>query len=243
MATALAPVFTEVVVAPDYEPEALTTLTAKKNLRVLTATEPGRLPFDVRSIDGGLLVQQPDPVGIDRSSWRIVTDGQPRSNRSGPTSSSPGSCAPRCRPTPSCSPRTGRPSGSAPASRTASTRPRIAADQSRRPRRRRRLRQRRLLPVPRRARHRRRRRHRRRDPARRQRPRRRGRSPPPTSTASPWSSPANATSGTELAAGRPPGFADALVGKITKWRGSRTSLPRVGRSRSSSSRRKTTSRS
>ena len=42
MAKALAPVFTEVVVAPDFEPEALTTLTAKRNLRVLTATEPGR---------------------------------------------------------------------------------------------------------------------------------------------------------------------------------------------------------
>ncbi len=77
MATALAPVFTEVVVAPDYEPEALTTLTAKRNLRVLTATEPGRLRFDVRSIDGGLLVQQPDPVGLDRSSWRIVTTVSP----------------------------------------------------------------------------------------------------------------------------------------------------------------------
>ena len=37
----------------------------------------------------------------------------------------------------------------------------------------------------------------RRHPARRQRPRRRGRSPPPTSTASPWSSPASATSATD----------------------------------------------
>jgi phosphoribosylaminoimidazolecarboxamide formyltransferase/IMP cyclohydrolase len=77
MAGALAPVFTEVVVAPDYEADALTTLRAKKNLRVLTATEPGRSPFDVRSIDGGLLVQQPDPVSVDRSSWRIVTQATP----------------------------------------------------------------------------------------------------------------------------------------------------------------------
>jgi phosphoribosylaminoimidazolecarboxamide formyltransferase/IMP cyclohydrolase len=77
MAGALAPVFTEVVVAPDYEADALTTLSAKKNLRVLTATEPGRSSFDVRSIDGGLLVQQPDPVSMDRSSWRIVTKARP----------------------------------------------------------------------------------------------------------------------------------------------------------------------
>ena len=69
--------FTEVVVAPDYEADALTMLTAKKNLRVLTATEPGRLPFDVRSIDGGLLVQQPDAVSLDRSSWRVVTKASP----------------------------------------------------------------------------------------------------------------------------------------------------------------------
>ncbi|MFM6848491.1 MAG: bifunctional phosphoribosylaminoimidazolecarboxamide formyltransferase/IMP cyclohydrolase, partial [Terrabacter sp.] len=35
MATAAKPVFTEVIIAPDYEPEALEILTAKKNLRVL----------------------------------------------------------------------------------------------------------------------------------------------------------------------------------------------------------------
>jgi phosphoribosylaminoimidazolecarboxamide formyltransferase / IMP cyclohydrolase len=81
MAKALAPVFTEVVVAPDFEPEALATLTAKRNLRVLTATEPGRASFDVRSIDGGLLVQQPDAVGLDRSSWRIVTNVSPEQSQ------------------------------------------------------------------------------------------------------------------------------------------------------------------
>jgi phosphoribosylaminoimidazolecarboxamide formyltransferase/IMP cyclohydrolase len=77
MAEALAPVFTEVVVAPDYEPDALTTLTARKNLRVLTATAPGPLRFDVRPVDGGLLVQHPDPVSTDRSSWEVVTKVAP----------------------------------------------------------------------------------------------------------------------------------------------------------------------
>ena len=77
MAEALAPVFTEVVVAPGYEPDALTTLTARKNLRVITATAPGALPFDVRPIDGGLLVQQPDPVSTDRVPWRVVTEPSP----------------------------------------------------------------------------------------------------------------------------------------------------------------------
>ena len=79
MAEALAPVFTEVVVAPDYDPGALTTLTAKKNLRVMSAPAPSALAFDVRPIDGGLLVQQPDPVSTDRSSWRVVTAAGPTS--------------------------------------------------------------------------------------------------------------------------------------------------------------------
>jgi phosphoribosylaminoimidazolecarboxamide formyltransferase / IMP cyclohydrolase len=77
MAEALAPVFTEVVVAPDYEPDALTTLTARKNVRVLTAAAPSEHGFDVRPIDGGLLVQQPDPVSTERAMWRVVTTAAP----------------------------------------------------------------------------------------------------------------------------------------------------------------------
>jgi phosphoribosylaminoimidazolecarboxamide formyltransferase / IMP cyclohydrolase len=77
MAEALAPAFTEVVVAPGYEPDALATLTAKKNLRVLTAEAPGTIPFDVRPIDGGFLVQQADPVNTDRSTWEVVTKASP----------------------------------------------------------------------------------------------------------------------------------------------------------------------
>jgi phosphoribosylaminoimidazolecarboxamide formyltransferase/IMP cyclohydrolase len=77
MAQALAPVFTEVVVAPEYEPDALTTLTARKNLRVLSASAPGPWRFDVRPVDGGLLIQQPDPVSTDRSSWQVVTKAAP----------------------------------------------------------------------------------------------------------------------------------------------------------------------
>jgi phosphoribosylaminoimidazolecarboxamide formyltransferase/IMP cyclohydrolase len=77
MAAALAPVFTEVVVAPSYHDAALTTLTAKKNLRVLSAPPPGDERFDVRTISGGILVQQPDPVAVERSSWRVVTKVAP----------------------------------------------------------------------------------------------------------------------------------------------------------------------
>jgi phosphoribosylaminoimidazolecarboxamide formyltransferase/IMP cyclohydrolase len=77
LATALSDVFTEVVVAPGYEADALAILTAKKNLRVLEADAPGPIRFDIRSIDGGLLVQEPDPVSVDRATWRVVTTASP----------------------------------------------------------------------------------------------------------------------------------------------------------------------
>jgi phosphoribosylaminoimidazolecarboxamide formyltransferase/IMP cyclohydrolase len=77
LAEKLAPVFTEVVVAPGYEPDALAVLTAKKNLRVLTADAPSPAVLDIRSIDGGLLVQTVDRVTIDRQSWKVVTDRAP----------------------------------------------------------------------------------------------------------------------------------------------------------------------
>jgi phosphoribosylaminoimidazolecarboxamide formyltransferase/IMP cyclohydrolase len=77
LAIDLAEVFTEVVVAPGYEPEALTILTSKKNLRVLTGRAPSPLTRDVRPVDGGLLVQSADVVNLDRSTWRVVTKVQP----------------------------------------------------------------------------------------------------------------------------------------------------------------------
>ena len=77
MAEALAPVFTEVVVAPGYDEGALDVFARKGNLRVLTARQPFGSPFDMRSIDGGLLVQQADTVSPDRSGWQVVTEAQP----------------------------------------------------------------------------------------------------------------------------------------------------------------------
>jgi phosphoribosylaminoimidazolecarboxamide formyltransferase/IMP cyclohydrolase len=76
-ATALAPVFTEVVVAPGYDDEALVRLTKKPNLRVLTAEAPGPLDLDVRPVDGGLLVQTPDRVATDPAAWWVVTERVP----------------------------------------------------------------------------------------------------------------------------------------------------------------------
>jgi phosphoribosylaminoimidazolecarboxamide formyltransferase/IMP cyclohydrolase len=77
LARALAPVFTEVVVAPSFDPEALEVFAEKGNLRVLSGPAPHGAALDVRSIDGGLLVQQTDTVDLDRSHWKVVTTAQP----------------------------------------------------------------------------------------------------------------------------------------------------------------------
>src|SRR5699024_4622703 len=68
----IADVFTEVVVAPDYEPAALEILTQKKNIRILRLPSPTRSPAETRRIDGGMLVQAADRVdaaGDDPATW------------------------------------------------------------------------------------------------------------------------------------------------------------------------------
>ncbi len=77
LATQLAPVFTEVVVAPSFEPEALEIFAKKANLRVLEAAPPKGAALDMRSIDGGLLVQQVDTVTPRGDTWRVVTVASP----------------------------------------------------------------------------------------------------------------------------------------------------------------------
>jgi phosphoribosylaminoimidazolecarboxamide formyltransferase/IMP cyclohydrolase len=77
LAEALVPVFTEVVIAPAYEPAALEVLATKPNLRVLEARPPMLGALDIRSIEGGLLVQTNDTVSLDRSAWTIPTDREP----------------------------------------------------------------------------------------------------------------------------------------------------------------------
>ncbi len=62
MADTVKDIFTEVVVAPAFEPEALATLSAKKNIRLLTVPAPAGGGVETRSISGGLLVQQRDAI-------------------------------------------------------------------------------------------------------------------------------------------------------------------------------------
>jgi phosphoribosylaminoimidazolecarboxamide formyltransferase / IMP cyclohydrolase len=78
MAETIAQIFTEVVVAPDFEPAALRVLTAKKNVRLLRLPAGATLPDqEFRQISGGLLVQDPDRMrGAGTEGWQQVT-GEP----------------------------------------------------------------------------------------------------------------------------------------------------------------------
>ncbi len=76
VATQIAEVFTEVLIAPDFEPAALEVLRGKKNLRLLRC-EPGTGPdlVEWRQIGGGLLIQTADAVaepGDDQANWRLA---------------------------------------------------------------------------------------------------------------------------------------------------------------------------
>ncbi|GAA2243708.1 bifunctional phosphoribosylaminoimidazolecarboxamide formyltransferase/IMP cyclohydrolase [Rarobacter faecitabidus] len=71
----IAEVFTEVVIAPDFEPEALRILSVKKNIRLLRLRDPGFAELETRPISGGLLVQKADRIdatGDDPANWRLV---------------------------------------------------------------------------------------------------------------------------------------------------------------------------
>jgi phosphoribosylaminoimidazolecarboxamide formyltransferase/IMP cyclohydrolase len=76
MAKQVAEVFTEVIVAPDYEDGALEILQAKKNIRILRLAEPGRSPVELRPVSGGVLLQLLDRIdapGDDPSAWMLAS--------------------------------------------------------------------------------------------------------------------------------------------------------------------------
>ncbi|MDQ4504190.1 bifunctional phosphoribosylaminoimidazolecarboxamide formyltransferase/IMP cyclohydrolase [Sinomonas sp. ASV322] len=77
MAETLAGIFTEVVVAPDFEPEAVEILSKKKNIRLLVLPEGyDRYPTEFRQISGGMLVQVSDRLdasGDNPSNWTLAT--------------------------------------------------------------------------------------------------------------------------------------------------------------------------
>ena len=79
LAALIADIFTEVIIAPRFSPEALAVLQKKKNLRLMVAAEGlgADALQEIRSVIGGVLVQDRDRVLGDRSAFRVVTKRQP----------------------------------------------------------------------------------------------------------------------------------------------------------------------
>jgi phosphoribosylaminoimidazolecarboxamide formyltransferase/IMP cyclohydrolase len=77
-ASAVTEIFTEVIIAPDYEPAALDVLKAKKNLRVLRTGTPEALEgLEYKQISGGMLVQTRDTHRLKREDLKVVTKRAP----------------------------------------------------------------------------------------------------------------------------------------------------------------------
>ena len=78
-AKAMRGVLYHVIVAPDYEPEALDILKRRKETRILKVTVTGGdlSGFDLRLVSGGALLQTADAIEEDPASWKVVTEREP----------------------------------------------------------------------------------------------------------------------------------------------------------------------
>ena len=72
-------IFIEVIIAPEYDPEALEAFKSKKDIRVLQATlaPEDREVSDYKKVSGGLLVQEMDIVPLEANDWQVVTKRKP----------------------------------------------------------------------------------------------------------------------------------------------------------------------
>lgn len=80
-AGAISEIFSEVIIAPEFEPAALAILSKKKNLRLMKAGVGLRADTlrEVRSVVGGVLVQDRDQKPVNPREWKVVTKRQPTS--------------------------------------------------------------------------------------------------------------------------------------------------------------------
>jgi len=77
-AQAVVEIFVEVVIAPDFDDDAIQVLTAKKNLRVLRVVQPNNTEgFEYKQISGGMLVQERDTHKLSRAALKFVTTRTP----------------------------------------------------------------------------------------------------------------------------------------------------------------------
>ncbi len=76
-AEAMNEIFTEIILAPDFENGVLEFLMKKKDRRIVRIMRPPEPGLDLRSVACGLLVQTSDSARIDRSALRVVTKRPP----------------------------------------------------------------------------------------------------------------------------------------------------------------------
>jgi phosphoribosylaminoimidazolecarboxamide formyltransferase/IMP cyclohydrolase len=76
MAESLSHVFTEVIIAPEYESAALEILMRKPSIRILTCPNVDLSPLEIRPVSGGVLIQSTDKInafGDEPANWKQVS--------------------------------------------------------------------------------------------------------------------------------------------------------------------------
>jgi len=78
LAKAIAEIFSEVIIAPEFDADARSLLQRKKNLRLLRVLKfPGAPIQEIRSVIGGVLVQEKDLTGVKELEQKVVTTRPP----------------------------------------------------------------------------------------------------------------------------------------------------------------------
>ena len=78
LAKAISEIFSEVIIAPDFDAEARQILAKKKNLRLMRLLKaPSTTGRDIRSVIGGILVQDTDPLASVALEHNVVTKRPP----------------------------------------------------------------------------------------------------------------------------------------------------------------------
>jgi len=81
LAKAIAEIFSEVIIAPDFEAEARSLLQKKKNLRLMRILKlPTAGSREIRSVPGGILVQDVDVAGLGELEHKVVSSRPPDRN-------------------------------------------------------------------------------------------------------------------------------------------------------------------
>ena len=81
-AEAISRQFAEVVIAPEFDPEARRIFAAKTNVRLLSVRLARAVQtYDLKRVAGGLLVQSPDERSVQSSELRVVSRAKPTSDQ------------------------------------------------------------------------------------------------------------------------------------------------------------------